>query len=70
MAVSMVPLSATLALSLFLFGASIGAIDAVMNVQALLVARGIPSYLFATLGKAGTTVLTADEPPRPAATRV
>jgi hypothetical protein len=32
--------SMTLALSLFLFGASIGAIDVVMNVQALLVERG------------------------------
>src|SRR5258708_19444403 len=39
-AVSIAPLSTTLALSLFLFGASIGAIDVVMNVQALLVERG------------------------------
>jgi hypothetical protein len=34
-AVSVAPSSTLLALSLFLFGASIGAIDVVMNVQAL-----------------------------------
>jgi MFS family permease len=60
----------TLALSLFLFGASMGAIDVVMNLQALLVGRGIPSHLLATLRKTGTIVLTADEPPQPAATGV
>ncbi len=38
-AVSVAPSSTLLALSLFLFGASIGAIDVVMNVQALLVER-------------------------------
>jgi fucose permease len=39
MAVSVAPSSTLLALSLFLFGASIGAIDVVMNVQASLVER-------------------------------
>ena len=39
MAASVAPSSALLALSLFLFGASIGAIDVVMNVQASLVER-------------------------------
>jgi MFS family permease len=39
MAVSVAPSSALLGLSLFLFGASIGAIDVVMNVQAVLVER-------------------------------
>jgi fucose permease len=38
-AVSMSPSSTLLAISLFLFGASIGAIDVVMNVQASLVER-------------------------------
>ena len=38
-AVSVAPSSTLLALSLFLFGASIGAIDVVMNVQASLVER-------------------------------
>jgi MFS family permease len=38
-AVSLAPSSTLLALSLFLFGASIGAIDVVMNVQASLVER-------------------------------
>ena len=38
-AVSVAPTSTLLALSLFLFGASIGAIDVVMNVQASLVER-------------------------------
>lgn len=38
-AVSVAPSSSLLALSLFLFGASIGAIDVVMNVQASLVER-------------------------------
>ena len=38
-AVSVAPSSTALALSLFLFGASIGAIDVVMNVQASLVER-------------------------------
>jgi hypothetical protein len=56
----MAPSSTTLALSLFLFGASIGAIDVVMNVQALLVERGsgenlMPGFhgLFSVGGFAG-----------------
>jgi MFS family permease len=39
LAVSLAPSSTILALSLFLFGASIGAIDVVMNVQAVLVEK-------------------------------
>jgi predicted MFS family arabinose efflux permease len=39
-ALAVAPSSILLALSLFLFGGSIGAVDVVMNVQALLVQRG------------------------------
>jgi MFS family permease len=64
-AVSMAPSSTTLALSLFLFGASIGAIDVVMNVQALLVERGsgenlMPGFhgLFSVGGFAGALLMS------------
>ena len=40
LAVAVAPSATLLAVSLFLFGVSIGAIDVVMNVQALLVERG------------------------------
>jgi DeoR/GlpR family transcriptional regulator of sugar metabolism len=39
-------------------------------VHELVVPHDTPSHLLATLGKAGTTVLTADEPPQPVATGV
>jgi DeoR/GlpR family transcriptional regulator of sugar metabolism len=39
-------------------------------VHELVVPHDTPSHLLATLGNAGTTVLTADEPPQPAATGV
>jgi DeoR/GlpR family transcriptional regulator of sugar metabolism len=39
-------------------------------VHELVVPHDTPSHLLATLGKAGTTVLTADEPPQPAAMEV
>jgi fucose permease len=64
-AVSIAPLSTTLALSLFLFGASIGAIDVVMNVQALLVERGsgenlMPGFhgLYSVGGFAGALLMS------------
>ena len=39
-------------------------------VHELVVPHGTPSHRLATLGKAGTTVLTADEPPQAVATGV
>ncbi|HXO34052.1 MAG TPA: hypothetical protein VN901_17015 [Candidatus Acidoferrales bacterium] len=36
-------------------------------LRELVVPHDTPSYRLATLGKAGTTVLTADEPPQPVA---
>jgi DeoR/GlpR family transcriptional regulator of sugar metabolism len=39
-------------------------------VHELVVPHDTPCHRLATLGKAGTTVLTADEPPQPVATGV